>query len=571
SFDPAKGVFRELRGDANGGVSGFAVHPTNENILFAAEGTFKNHVLGLPVSDGRLLKSMDGGTTWQEIKDGAGRSYSPWQIYVDPAQPTAMLMSTYRHFEASGLPSGVMRSLDGGATWQSFHHNLSHNNVRSFTYGGVPGRVYAATFNMGTHRIDSLYSAPIDETVPPTAPKGLTATLTSATRISLGWDPSTDNVGVTGYRVFGCTGAACVPTTMVAAVIGTTFADAGLAPGTTYGYRVRAEDAAGNLSEPSATVRAATPDPFDYSLSSGGSLTIVRGNSGSTTVIRTLVAGTAEPVALSISGLPAGATATLTNNACTPPCTSTLSVATTVSTPIGTYSLALTGTPLSKTTSLTLNVQGGVAGGLASYWPYDEGAGTSAQDASGNGWTSTLVSGTAWTAGRRGQAMSFDGVDDRVYAGDIPASSAKTWVFWMKVSGDASRRQGLLDKFANGNGREWRIYLLQGALRLQVARDATSVEERIATGFHAVSDAWTHVAVVFDGATGVFQVYRDGVPVATNGNFSVGAIPDTSTPVHVGYRRLGGEHFSGDLDEPRIYQRALSTTEIQTLRADAGP
>ncbi|MGH9891353.1 MAG: NEW3 domain-containing protein, partial [bacterium] len=52
SFDPAKGVFRKLRGDANGGVSGFAVHPTNENILFAAEGTFKNHVLGLPVSDG---------------------------------------------------------------------------------------------------------------------------------------------------------------------------------------------------------------------------------------------------------------------------------------------------------------------------------------------------------------------------------------------------------------------------------------------------------------------------------------------------------------------------------------
>ncbi|MGH8478341.1 MAG: LamG-like jellyroll fold domain-containing protein [Gammaproteobacteria bacterium] len=670
SFDPATGVSKKLRDNANGGLSGFAVHPTNENILFAAEGSFRHHVLGASGTVGRLLKSTDGGTTWQEIKDGAGKSYSPWQVYVDPARPTAMLMSTYSHFEASGLPSGVMRSLDGGATWQSFHHNLSHNNVRSFTYGGVPGRVYAATFNMGTHRLDSLYTAtaPTDDTVPPTAPKGLTATVTSATRISLGWDPSTDNVGVKGYRVFRCTGAACVPTTMVAEVSGTTFADASLAPGTayhyrvraedaagnlsepsatvsattddtlpptapkgltatvtsatrislgwdpstdnvgvkgyrvlrctgaacvpttmvaevsgttfadaslapgtTYGYRVRAEDAAGNLSEPSATVSATTPDPFDYSLSSGGSLTIVRGSSGSTTVTRARVAGTAEPVVLSISGLPSGATATLTNNACTPTCTSTLSVATTVSTPIGTYTLTLTGTPLSKTTSLTLNVQGGVTGGLASYWPYDEGAGTSAQDASKNGWTSTLVRGTAWTAGTRGRAVKFDGVDDQVHAGDIPASSAKTWVFWMKLTGDASRCQGLFDKYANANGREWRMYLLQGALRLQVGRGATGHEERVATGFKAVSNAWTHVAVVFDGATGGFQVYKDGAPVATSGKFSVGAIRDTTTPVYIGYRRLGGEHFSGNLDELRIYNRALSITEIQTLRADAGP
>ncbi len=313
----------------------------------------------------------------------------------------------------------------------------------------------------------------------------------------------------------------------------------------------------------------APPPPFDYRLSSEGPLTIVRGNSGSTTVTRTLVTGTAEPVALSISGLPSGATATLTNNACTPTCTSTLSVATTVSTPIGTYSPTLTGTPLSKTTSLTLNVQGAVTSGPASYWPYEEGAGTSAQDASGNGWTGALVNGTAWTAGARGQAVKFDGVNDQIHAGDIPASSAKTWVFWMKVSGDASRRQGLLDKY--GAAREWRIYLLNGTLRLQVGKGATSYEEETATGFKAVSNAWTHVAVVFDGATGEFRVYKDGISVATSGNFPVGAIPDTTTPVHIGYRRLGGEHFSGALDELRIYNRALSTTEIQTLRAEAGP
>jgi acid phosphatase type 7 len=91
--------------------------------------------------------------------------------------------------------------------------------------------------------------SPTPDTTKPTAPGNLTATAGQG-QVALGWQASTDNVGVTGYRVYR--GA-----TEIASVGGTTlnYTDTGLAPGT-YTYTVRAVDAAGNLSDPSNTASA---------------------------------------------------------------------------------------------------------------------------------------------------------------------------------------------------------------------------------------------------------------------------------------------------------------------------
>ena len=97
------------------------------------------------------------------------------------------------------------------------------------------------------------------DTTPPTAPTGLTATATSTTRIDLGWTASTDNVGVTGYRVERCQGAGCTNFAQVGTPTATAYSDTGLSPSTTYRYRVRAVDAAGNLSAYSAIATATTP------------------------------------------------------------------------------------------------------------------------------------------------------------------------------------------------------------------------------------------------------------------------------------------------------------------------
>ncbi len=96
------------------------------------------------------------------------------------------------------------------------------------------------------------------DTTPPTAPANLTATAASTTQINLAWTASTDNVGVTGYKVERCSGAGCANFAQIATPAGTTFNDTGLTSSTSYSYRVRATDAAGNLSAYSNTASATT-------------------------------------------------------------------------------------------------------------------------------------------------------------------------------------------------------------------------------------------------------------------------------------------------------------------------
>lgn len=93
---------------------------------------------------------------------------------------------------------------------------------------------------------------PASDTTPPTAPTSLTATA-AEDRIDLAWEPSTDAVGVAGYRVYrdGAAGE-------IATVTTNAYSDTSVEAGTTYSYAVRAFDAAGNASELSAPVSATT-------------------------------------------------------------------------------------------------------------------------------------------------------------------------------------------------------------------------------------------------------------------------------------------------------------------------
>ena len=104
---------------------------------------------------------------------------------------------------------------------------------------------------------------PHGDTTPPSAPSGLTASATSPTQINLTWMASTDNVGVTGYRIERCVGNQCTAFAQIATSTATTFSDSGLLNTTSYGYRVRSTDAAGNLSNYSNISYANTPKGAD--------------------------------------------------------------------------------------------------------------------------------------------------------------------------------------------------------------------------------------------------------------------------------------------------------------------
>ena len=89
-------------------------------------------------------------------------------------------------------------------------------------------------------------------------PSGLSASAVSSSQINLSWNAATDNVGVTGYRVYR--GGSQIATTAAAS-----FSNTGLNASTAYSYKVAAIDAAGNVSgqsaSASATTSAAAPPP----------------------------------------------------------------------------------------------------------------------------------------------------------------------------------------------------------------------------------------------------------------------------------------------------------------------
>jgi fibronectin type 3 domain-containing protein len=101
------------------------------------------------------------------------------------------------------------------------------------------------------------------DTRPPTAPTSLTATAVSAMQINLAWVAATDDVGVASYLVERCSGAGCSDFAQIGTTIMTSFADPGLAAGTSFSYRVRAADAAGNQSPYSNTASATTSTSVD--------------------------------------------------------------------------------------------------------------------------------------------------------------------------------------------------------------------------------------------------------------------------------------------------------------------
>jgi len=133
----------------------------------------------------------------------------------------------------------------------------------SYATGDVGIEAFTQNFSfMGWEGGDPAGPPPTPDTTPPTTPSNLTATAASSSQINLAWTASTDDVGVTGYLVERCQGSGCTGFAQVATVAGTTYNDTGLAAATSYSYRVRATDAAGNLSPYSTIASATTPAPI---------------------------------------------------------------------------------------------------------------------------------------------------------------------------------------------------------------------------------------------------------------------------------------------------------------------
>jgi len=224
-----------------------------------------------------------------------------------------------------------------------------------------------------------------------------------------------------------------------------------------------------------------------------------------------------------------------------------------------------------------------LAAGLVAHFPLD---GTAA-DATGNGHDGTVF-GAVPAQDRFGNACSayaFDGVDDFIEAiADGLPTAERTVALWFNAESVA---QPVLISYGGGScGTSWFMginaapALYQDSLYVTAHCDAHTLAYGYATGpepFGEPVGRWIHWAAVTD-QDGT-RLYLDGVEVASNTDaivdtdvvgreLSLGVA--TSPGGFAPYTDSNVGHFQGRLDDVRIYDRALSAAEIDTL-ATPGP
>lgn len=198
------------------------------------------------------------------------------------------------------------------------------------------------------------------------------------------------------------------------------------------------------------------------------------------------------------------------------------------------------------------------ATGLVAAWGFDAGSGATVADRSGRGNTGTL-SGPAWTAGRFGGALSFDGVNDRVNvsdSGSLDLTTGMTVEAWVRPTSIASWRTVLLKE--RTGGLSYALYCSNDG-GVPAAWAYAGGAERDATATLGLpTGTWSHLATTYDGAN--LRLYLNGSQIASRS--VIGSIAVSTRPLRIGGNAIWSEWFAGQIDEVRVYNRALSAAEI---------
>ena len=152
--------------------------------------------------------------------------------------------------------SNISRRIDATWGWPLTIGKAIGDNTNHLK--GIIDEVKIWNYALTSEQILKEYLMGLADTILPTTPTNLTATPVSSSQINLSWSASTDNVGVSGYKIYRCQGSNCTPTVQIATSTTNFYSDTGLSPSTTYTYKVAAFDAAGNVSIFSSSVSATT-------------------------------------------------------------------------------------------------------------------------------------------------------------------------------------------------------------------------------------------------------------------------------------------------------------------------
>ncbi len=199
---------------------------------------------------------------------------------------------------------------------------------------------------------------------------------------------------------------------------------------------------------------------------------------------------------------------------------------------------------------------------------FDDGSGSVARDSSEFG-NDGEINGANWsTAGKHGGALSFDDAnEDWVTVADddsLDVGEELTISAWVRP--DETRAwQMLLTK----ESTNWFSYALYAEGAQSPEAYVSEAEPGYASTWAPAAlpvDQWSHVAMTSDGTT--LRLYVDGSQVASAQSDPA---QDTAGALRIGGNSMWGEYFDGLIDDVRVYDQALTATEIATDKTTAVP
>jgi hypothetical protein len=388
---------------------------------------------------------------------------------------------------------------------------------------------------------------PPADTTPPSTPTGLAQSGATQTSVSVQWNPSTDNASVAGYGLY-LGGSSTGSTTATTATFGS------LGCGTSHAVEVDAFDPAGNRSARASVTAFTSPcdtvPPTVFVTSPPGGATV-------TGVVNVTAdasdAGGVAGVQFKLDGVNLGAEDTAL------PYSLNWNSATTAN---GQHTLTAVARDAAgnQATSgpVTVTVENSF---LVAAYSFDEGGGSNAADASGNG-NAGALNGAAWTTvGKNGGALSFDGVNDSVTvadSGSLDLTEGMTLEAWVRPTELSGSWRTVLLKEQPG-GLAYGLYAHTSSQGPSVHISTGGSEPRARSASAIAGDAWTHLAGTYDGAT--LRLYVNGALAESQA--AGGAISTSTGALWIGGNSVWSEWFQGLIDDVRVYNRALTGAEIQ--------
>jgi len=212
-----------------------------------------------------------------------------------------------------------------------------------------------------------------------------------------------------------------------------------------------------------------------------------------------------------------------------------------------------------------------LSAGLVAYYPFEG----NAHDASGNGHDGLEIGFLSYGNGIAGSCASFDGITTKIqvpHADDLSLDGTFTLSCWIKSEG-TSAASGLLAKIQSDSPRNGYVLtanaeLLSSDIRMNINKSWPAVQGTVHSTHSALDGHWHHLVGAYDGAN--LTLYLDGqieMQLAYTNGLTINAMP-----LYIGWDPYSwSRYFNGEMDEVRIYKRALLLDEVQELFSDMSP